>query len=350
MKAIAVRPGVAGSLGLEQTDLPPGPEGGLLVRTLAVGVCGTDMEIIAGAHGEAPPSRDRLIIGHESLGVVEQAPDGSAFSVGDHVAGIVRRPDPVPCSCCARGAWDMCLNGLYLERGIKGLDGFAAESFRVEPEYAVKVDPDLAITGVLVEPASVVAKAWRRVDSVAALNCQTPQTALVTGAGPIGLLAALLAIQRGLEVHVLDRVTSGPKPRLVEQAGATYHTGSLEKACKEPGITVECTGVGELALAAIRNSGRNGIVCLTGVSEGGKRISVDAGGLNRDLVLENDVVFGSVNANRDDYEAAVRALSAADPSWLSGVITRRVPLESWQEAYSRRDGDVKTVITFDGSG
>lgn len=349
MKAVAVETGTAGSQGLRDLAEPPGPPDGMLVRTLLVGVCGTDREIISGFYGKAPPGKDHLIIGHESLGVVEDAPPNSGFAPGDHVAGIVRRPDPVPCDCCERGDWDMCLNGRFTERGIKGLHGFAAERFKIEPGFAVKVDSSLGPAGVLMEPASIVAKAWRRIDSFISLMCGAPTTVLVTGAGPIGLLAALLGTQRGLDVHVLDRVTSGPKPELVKSLGATYHSGALKDALPGADVTLECTGVGMLAFEAIRSSGRNGIVCLTGVSAAGHQVSVDAGAVNRDIVLENDIVFGSVNANRGDYEAAAGALASADRTWLGRLITREVPLDRWREAYTKQEGDVKTVLRFASS-
>src|SRR3954454_13423062 len=192
---------------------PREDEGALLVQGLAMGVCGTDVEITRGEYGSAPEGDERLILGHESLGRVLEAAGG--FDEGDLVVGIVRRPDPEPCVCCARGEWDMCRNGRYTERGIKERDGYGAERWRVPPEYAVRLDPALERVGVLMEPTTVVAKAWEQIDRIGSRACSDARSALVTGAGPIGLLAALLAAQRGLEVHVLDRVESGPKPDLV---------------------------------------------------------------------------------------------------------------------------------------
>src|SRR4051812_22848580 len=159
MRAITLKPGLKDSARLDDVPEPPVTDGAVLVRTLALGVCGTDHEIVAADYGEAPPGQERLVLGHESLGVVEEAPDG-ALKRGDHVVGIVRRPDPVPCPACAAGEWDMCRNGRYTEHGIKGLHGFGAELFRIDAEYAVKVDKTLGILGVLLEPTSVVAKAW----------------------------------------------------------------------------------------------------------------------------------------------------------------------------------------------
>ena len=140
------------------------------------------------------------------------------------MVGIVRRPDPIPCPNCVVGEWDMCRNGQYTERGIKQINGFMSERWRVEPEYVVKVDRSLGLLGVLLEPTTVVAKAWEQVAAVGQRAFWDPRTVLVTGAGPIGLLAALVGKQRGLEVHVLDRAESGAKPDLVRALGATYHT------------------------------------------------------------------------------------------------------------------------------
>lgn len=345
MLALTVVPGRAGSARVEEVEEPPLADGPVLVQTLAVGVCGTDREIVDGHHGEPPPGRERLVLGHESLGRVVDAPAASAFAPGDLVAGIVRRPDPVPCVSCAAGEWDMCRNGLYTERGIKGLWGFASERYRSHPEFLVRVEPALGELGVLLEPASILAKAWEHVERIGSRATWRPRTVLVTGAGPIGLLAALFGAQRGLDVHVLDRVVSGRKPELVRALGATYHSSSVAEACQESDIVVECTGAAGVVLDVISCTGAGGVVCLTGVSPGGRVVEVDAGMLNRRMVLENDVVFGSVNANRRHYEQAARTLASADRSWLAGLVTRRVPLERWDQALRKEPDDVKVVLT-----
>jgi threonine dehydrogenase-like Zn-dependent dehydrogenase len=238
----------------------------------------------------------------------------------------------------------MCRNGLYTEHGIKQRDGFGAERYRLDPAFAVKLAPGLAQVGVLLEPASILAKAWEHAEAIGRRARWEPRRVLVTGAGPIGLLAALMGVQRGLEVYVLDRVTEGPKPGLVRDLGAAYSNGPVSEMCPEADVILECTGAGQLVLDAMRCSAPGGIVCLTGVSSGGRTLEIDAAALNRVMVLENDVVFGAVNANRRHYEAAAEALTAADPSWLERLITRRVPLERWPEAMVRRPGDVKPVI------
>lgn len=344
MRALTLVPGRAGSAALEEVDEPQAAEGAALVEGLAVGVCGTDAELVAGAYGEPPTGCDRLIIGHESLGRVLDAPAASGLERGDLVAGIVRRPDPVPCPPCGAGEWDMCRNGLYTERGIKGRHGYGSERWRVEPAFAVRIDPDLESVGTLLEPTSVVAKAWEHVERIGARAYWAPRRLLVTGAGPVGLLAALLGAQRGLEVHVLDVVDEGPKPELVAALGATYHTGGTAEVAASSDVVIECTGAGSVVLEVLSHSAPDGIVCLTGVSSGGRTIPVDPGQLGRTLVLENDVVFGTVNANRRHWQAGLEALGQADRTWLEGLVTRREPLERWEAALRRKPDDVKVVI------
>lgn len=343
MKALTVTPGQAQSARLRDVPEPAEADGPILVEGLAVGICGTDVEIVNAEYGSPPPGVDYLVLGHENLGRVLEDPTGT-FTAGDLIVGVVRRPDPVPCPNCAAGEWDMCRNGEYTERGIKARHGYCSQRWRIEPDFAVRLPADTEEVGMLLEPTTVVAKAWEHVERIGSRAVFSPRTALVTGAGPIGLLAALLGVQRGLEVHVLDQVTDGPKPDLVGDLGATYHSGSLDDLDLQPDIVIECTGVPAVVFAAMHHNGRDGIVCLTGVSSLGRSLSIDIGALNREIVLENDVIFGSVNANRRHYEQGVDALAKADRSWLARLITRRVPLDRFAEALDRRPGDIKTVI------
>ena len=348
MRALTLDPRTADSLQVTELPEPEPRPGELLVEGLAVGVCGTDKEIARAEYGWAPPGRDRLVLGHESLGRVLTAPPESGFATGDLVVGVVRRPDPAPCGACAHGEFDNCRNGDYTERGIKELDGYAAERWCVESDYAVVLDPRLAHVGVLVEPTSVVAKAWEQVRRVGERAWYEPERALVTGAGPIGLLAAMIGRQQGLDVHVLDLVEEGPKPDLVRRLGATYHHGDVDEVASRlrPDVVIEATGVGSLVYSAMRNTAPFGVVCLTGISSGGRKIEVDVAGANREMVLENDVVVGSVNANLRHYRQAADALAKADPSWLDGLISRRVPLEEFADAFTARPDDVKVVIAL----
>ncbi|MDQ1666476.1 MAG: glucose 1-dehydrogenase [Actinomycetota bacterium] len=348
MRALTVKPGVKESLALMEVAEPSPEQGSVLVEGLAVGLCGTDAEIVSGAYGEPPPGRELLVLGHENIGRVKEAPDGSGLSEGDLVVGIVRRPDPVPCPACAAGEWDMCRNGQYTEHGIQGLDGFARELWRGQPDAMVKLDPSLAHVGVLLEPTTIVAKAWEQIDRIGRRAFYEPRVAVVTGAGPVGLLAALLGVQRGLEMHVFDRVTDGPKPRLVRDLGATYHSDTLRESGIKADVMVECTGVTAVVLDTMLCGALDAITCLAGVSTPGTTVPVDIGNMNRSTVLGNHVIFGSVNANRRHYEAAADALSKADASWLGRLITRRVPLEQYAGAFVRQAGDVKVVLELQG--
>lgn len=345
MKAVTVAPGTAASLRLQDVPEPDASHGSVVVETLAVGICGTDVEIADGGYGWAPPGRDRLVLGHESLGrVVDPGP--SDLVAGEHVVGIVRRPDPVPCPHCAVGEWDMCSNGGYTERGIKGVDGFMSERWRVEPDYAVRVDKDLGILGVLLEPTTVVTKAWEHIAAIGLRAFWDPRTVLIVGAGPIGLLAALVAAQHDADVHVLDRVSSGRKPDLVQRLGGTYHTGTMADLGLAPDVVVECTGVDELVHGAMEAVAPAGVVCLTGVGSASTPGTPSQAMPATDVVLKNAVVLGSVNANRRHYHRAARILAAADRAWLDQLITRQVRPDEAAQAVRRAPDDIKAVVRF----
>ena len=346
MKAITVQPHTPGSSSLDDIPEPDPHNGSVLVETIAVGVCGTDVEIVEGKYGWAPPGKARLVLGHESLGRVIDPGTASAFREGDLVVGIVRRPDPVPCPNCAVGEWDMCRNGKYTERGIKEIDGFMSERWRIEPEYAMKVDPSLGLLGVLLEPTTVVTKAWEQVLTIGQRAFWEPHTVLVTGAGPIGLLAALVGKQHGLEVHVLDRAESGAKPDLVRALGATYHTGRAADVGFQPDVIVECTGVGQVIADSVNVVGAGGIVCLTGVGTGGRTVGYSTADLAATMVLQNNVIVGSVNANKRHWFKAGQALARADATWLARLLSRRERPEAFMNALHRQPDDIKVVIQF----
>ena len=346
MKAITVEPHKSGSAQLVDVPEPDVRNGSVLVEAIAVGVCGTDVEISEGKYGWAPPGKTRLVLGHESLGRVIEPDSTGRMKEGELVVGIVRRPDPVPCPNCAVGEWDMCRNGKYTERGIKQIDGYMSEHWRIEPDYAIKIDPSLGLLGVLLEPTTVVAKAWEEVERIGSRSFWEPRTVLVTGAGPIGLLAALLGRQRRMDVHVLDRVESGTKPDLVRALGATYHSGSVTSIGFEPDVVIECTGVGPVINDSIQQVGSGGIVCLTGVGAGGAASNLITADVATDAVLKNKVVVGSVNANKRHWYKGGEALARADRDWLAKLISRREKPENFRRALERKPDDIKVVIQF----
>jgi len=322
---------------------------------------GTDLEILEGQYGEAPPGGDYLIIGHESLGRVEEVTDGTeGLSPGDWVVAMVRRPDPVPCRNCAAGEWDMCLNGLYTERGIKGRHGFLAELYAEEPKFLVTIPEELSAFAVLLEPLSIVEKAMDQIKRIQSRMVWQPERAVVLGAGTIGLLAGMLLRLGGLEVHIYNRSEQKIKRDLTESIGANYVLAGahplgheLESEIGPVDIVVEATGFSPLAFDAMDMVGPNGIVCLTGVSGGSRTLQIAADHLNLEMVLMNKVVFGTVNANRRHFESGVghlREIEARWPGVLWRMITRRFPIERFSEALQRSSQDVKTVIEIASAG
>jgi threonine dehydrogenase-like Zn-dependent dehydrogenase len=346
VRALTVRPGVPNSASLRDVPEVQRTQRSVLVRALTVGVCGTDREIVEGHYGTAPRGSEYLILGHESLGEVLEAPADTEFRRGDLVVGIVRHPDPQPCSACAVGEWDMCRNGGYTEHGIKERDGFCVERFFSEPGFLVRLDSSARDTGVLLEPASVVAKAWDHIERIGQRTASwRAERVLITGAGPIGLLAALLAQQRGCDLHVYDRDRGETKRGLVTRLGGQYHSDSLDAACAlGADVIIECTGAAAVMAGVIANNPAGAIVCLAGLSSGSHRIPYDFTRLNREMVLQNDVILGTVNANRRHYELAAAALSQADQDWLRRLISRHVPLSDWRRALQRQPDDIKVVI------
>ena len=358
MQAIVVTPKKAGSGRVEEVPTPsPGP-GEALIKTIEVGVCGTDLEILNGDYGEAPPGDDYLILGHENFGQVVEAPDGGDLAVGDHVVCVVRRPDPVPCAACAAGEFDMCSNGQYTERGIKGRHGFMSEFFTETPAYLVKLPPELETIGVLIEPLTVVEKAIQQAVEIQRRLVWELEEAVVTGAGPIGLMATFLLRSMGIKVWTVDIVErTSNRAKMVEACGATYVKGdetSLLQLSEQLGdhidLIVEATAVPQIVFEAMDAVGPNGVVALTGVSAGSRKLEVAGAHLNFEMVLMNKVVFGSVNANKRYYASAVKDLGAFEQLWpglCEQVITRRVPYGNFADALAPRAGiDVKSTISF----
>src|SRR5918998_2767175 len=292
--AIAIHPGQANSLHL--TEIPreePGP-GEVLVRVRQVGLCGTNRELIHGSFGSAPAGVASLVLGHEMLGRVEAVgPEVFDFSPGQLVTATVRRPDG--CPACEAGQPDMCQWLDYTERGIVGLHGFMTESVVEDVRWVVGVPHELAHIGVLVEPLSVVEKAWRQANLIQRrLASWNPKTALVLGAGPNGLLGTLLLRSRGMEVVTMAR---RPAPHtaaeIVEAAGARYaatqETSIQEVAAALPPIDLvfEATGSAEPGFAAMEILGNNGVLVLLSSASGPAELTVPAAAINGSLLRGN---------------------------------------------------------------
>lgn len=346
MKAIAVIPGKPNSMHLREVPKPKAsdiPNGrGVLVKVLRVGVDGTDKEINAAEYGAAPQGYDYLITGHESFGIVEEVgPNVVELKSGDYVVATVRRPghsiyDQV-------GTYDMTTDDMYYERGINLRHGFLAEYYVDDPEYIVKFPRGLKEVGVLLEPTTVVEKGIAQAYEIQRrLRVWRPHKAAVMGAGTIGLLATLALRLRGLEVVTLGRT---PKPylnsELIEAVGARYETTvdlPIVESAKKYGpfdIIFEATGASSVVFESMQALGKNGVLVLSSVTGGNKKIEVPADKINLDYVLGNKVTVGTVNANREYFEMGVKDMAHAEAEyrgWLRRLLTHPVKgLENYKE-------------------
>jgi threonine dehydrogenase-like Zn-dependent dehydrogenase len=348
MKAVAVFPGKADSAHLTEipepriTDVRGGR--GVLVRILRVGLDGTDHEINAGEYGLPPDGSDFLVLGHESLGVVEEVgPNVTEVTPGDYVVARVRRAGT---SLYDRmGMPDMTTDDTYLEHGISRVHGFLTEKYVEEPEYLIRVPSALRDVGVLLEPTSVVEKGIIQAYEIQRrLKVWQPRSAAVLGAGTIGLLASMVLRNLDLEVFTFGR-TSPPylNSELIEGIGAHYVSTkqtSLQDAAEMYGqfdLVFEATGFSPLVFEAMCVLlGKNGVIVLSSVTGGMRRVEVAADAINLDFVLGNKVMVGTVNANREHFQAGVRDLAIAEaqyPGWLGRLLTHPVQgLEGFREA------------------
>jgi len=357
MKAVAVVPGSPESVHVrDDAPDPPSEPGQALIRVLETGVCGTDMEIHQGLYGQAPSGSDFLILGHESLGVVESSIGDSGLTPGDLVVATVRRPCPEMCGPCSSGQNDMCLTGHFRERGIGGLHGFMSDRYAESPRYLVRVPTALRAFAVLTEPMTIVEKGIEQAFRAQERLPWDPQEAVVLGAGPVGILAAAALRLRGFKVTVAALEPEGSfKDTLLAEAGVDYVStrstplDALPEKLGHVDIVFEATGAAAVVFPALQMLGPNGVGILTSVTGGQRKLEVDVAGWNRAMVLGNRLVFGTVNAARRHFEAALRDFEAAEsrlPGWLGRLITRRLPVSEAMSALVRTPEDIKTVLEF----
>jgi threonine dehydrogenase-like Zn-dependent dehydrogenase len=368
MKAIGVFPA------RRQVNLVDHPEpkitspSGVKLRILEVGICGTDREIVSFQYGTPPPGSEYLVLGHESLGeVIEVGPAVTRVKRGDLVVTMVRRPCTHPeCYPCTAGRQDFCITGDFTERGIKGAHGFATNFVVDDETYMNVVPPGLREVAVLTEPLTIAEKAitqvWQVQRRLPWVRPGAPgpkgrsHRAVVLGAGPVGLLGAMALASAGFHTTVFSRA-SGPhdKAGLVSSFGATYvaaETNTLEQLAKQVGnidLVYEATGAAGVSVKMMEVLGTNGVFVFTGVPGRKAPIELDADLIMRNLVLKNQVVFGTVNAGRDDYEAAIRDLGsfmARFPEAVRRLITGRHPIEQAGDVLLNPPGGIKDVITI----
>ena len=332
----------------------PRPEPGAgeaLVRTLRVGVDGTDHEVVAGNHGSPPPGADYHVLGHEAVGVVED-PNGTRFSAGDIVAPTVRRrPADGTNEYFERGEADMAPPEATLERGIDGAHGFMSEYFTSPAEFLVSVPPELAESGFLLEPISISEKALELAFASRSSFEWTPKSALVLGNGPLGLVTVAM-LARELEVYCLGR-RDRPDPTidLIEELGATY-VDSRETpvdevaAVHEPmDLVYEATGNARHAFESVEALAPNGVAALLGVPDSW-RFEIDGGRLHEEFVLHNKALVGSVNSGRRHFEAAVGRLAELPARFVESFVTDIAPHRSFEPAFDRGATNIKTAVEF----
>lgn len=346
MKALAVIPGRAHSLHLIDVPKPalenvPGGRG-VLVRVLRVGVDGTDKEIDAAEYGQAPPGHDYLITGHEGFGQVEAVgPAVTGLAPGDFVVATVRRPGS---SLYDRiGTSDMTTDDVYFERGINLRHGYLAEYYVDDADFIVKVPVGLKDVGVLLEPMTVVEKGIAQAYEIQRrLRVWRPRRAAVMGAGTIGLLAALALRLRGLDVTVFGlRPPPYLNADLLACIGARYVSSAatpIVDGARDFGpfdIIFEATGHSPVVFDSMQALGKNGVLVLSSVTGGDRRVEVPADRINLEFVLGNKVMVGTVNANREYFEHGVEDMALAEaefPGWLARLLTHPIPgLDRYRE-------------------
>lgn len=366
MKAISLRPHTTDVMLADLAEPVITSPHQVKMKTLAVGICGTDREEISGGRADAPPDKERLVIGHEMFGeVVEVGSNVSRAKVGDLGVFMVRRGCG-ECAACKANRSDMCYTGRYRERGIKEADGYQCQYVVDEEAYFVKVPDAMKEIGVLTEPMSVAAKAIdeamtiqaaRMKDFIDRDNWLRGRRALIAGIGPIGLLAAFALRDLGAEVYGMDIVDEDSlRVKLLRELGGTYINGKnlkvtdIDSAVGEMDFVFEAAGIAQLQIQLIDTLGINGVYVATGIPGDTRMLTIDGGMLMQQLVLKNQVVVGSVNASIHHFEQAVQYLHHSMqryPEAIRSVITRKVPYEQYEKALMEHDpSDIKVVVTW----
>jgi glucose 1-dehydrogenase len=354
MKAIVVRPGENDSIHMRDMADPKMKPDQVAVKMLRVGLCGTDAEINHGLYGKPPDGEEFLILGHENLGVVEEVGKKvKGWKVGDVVVSTVRRPCGI-CLHCKSGENDMCTSGEYTERGIMRRHGFMAEYYVESPQYLNKIPKAVRDFAVLLEPMSVVEKG---IDHAFLLQRRTvwkPTFAMVLGGGPIGLLAAAVLRARGLRTVVTGReAPTDLRAQIVKQLGAEYlcvadrTLPDVISQTGNPDLVVEATGSAKVVFDAMEILAPVGVLCLLSVTGGQTHHDEPIDLINQRLVIGNQVVFGSVNANPRHFAMGVKDFVTIDKKWpgaLARLLTNRIPWENHKTWFTERGGGIKSTL------
>jgi threonine dehydrogenase-like Zn-dependent dehydrogenase len=347
MHGLVTQPGVAGSAHVAELPDAHAAGGQVLLRVLEVGVCGTDREISEGHFGIPPAGGGELVLGHELLGVVER--DGNGLSRGDLVTATVRRSCG-HCLACDEGSPDSCLTGDYSERGITRLDGFARELVAEDAAQLIPIPRSLDRLGVLAEPTSICERAIRHARTIGGRQPWELERALVLGAGAIGTLSTFLLRLAGVDVWT---ASLEPHADLVTACGARYVStqkvslGALRAEVGGFDLVIAAVPDAQVMADSLGLLRRSGVACLLGIDGRNQRVGVDGPVVGVDAILENRVLFGSVNAHRQDWLAGVEALDRARERWpgaLETFVGLRVPLDRFAEAFDYRGGKATLVL------
>jgi len=348
MRALALRRGAETATVVERPRPEPA-SGEALVRTLRVGIDGTDHEILAGEHGGFPAGDDHLVVGHEAVGVVVE-PNETDLETGDVVVPTVRRPPDGGNDYFERGEPDMAPPSAYHERGIDGAHGFAAEYFTSRPEFLVEIPPALAEVGFLVEPISITEKALELARASRSSFEWSPESAIVLGNGSLGLTTLAMLVDEVDRLYCLGR-RDRPDPTLdiVDELGATY-VDSRETAVDEipvayegMDLVYEATGYAKHGVESVHALAHNGVAALLGVPRSWS-FEVDGGAFHEQLVMGNRALVGSVNANGRHFRRAVDSLAALPEWFLDELVTGVYGLDEFERAFVDDDSTIKTAV------
>jgi threonine dehydrogenase-like Zn-dependent dehydrogenase len=366
LNAIAVVPGTKAVRLVDRPEPAIVAPDDIKLKVLRVGICGTDREQAAGGRGKAPAGQEDLVLGHEMFGqVVDVGGAVTMVSPGDYAVFTVRRGCGT-CRPCAINRSDMCRTGRYSERGIWGLDGYQTEFVVDRERFVVRVAPELEAVGVLAEPFSVAEKAiseavhlqrTRLPDMATSLDWLSGKRCLVAGLGPIGLLAALSLRLRHADVWGLDVVdATTARPRWLQGIGGRYldgrqaTPGHLGDRIETFDVIVEATGIASLEFNLLDALATNGVYAVTGIPAGDRPLTIDGARIIRQLVLQNQLMVGSVNASRDHFQLAVNDLVLAEARWpnhVAGLITHRHPYGEFDSAFQHHGSDeIKVVLEW----
>ncbi|PWT88569.1 MAG: glucose dehydrogenase [Acidobacteria bacterium] len=376
MNALAVFPHDKRIELIEQPDPTVEKGNHVKLQMLEVGVCGTDREIARFEYGTPPEGSDFLILGHESLArVVELGKLVKNLAEDDLVIVSVRRPClNSSCLACRAGRQDFCYTGEYSERGIRKAHGFLAEYITEDRRYITRIPKQLRNVAILIEPLTIAEKALAQIYTIqerlpwgirhdrsghSQLGAQPGQKthhAVVVGAGPIGLLGAMLLLLHHFQVTVYSREPqTDRRAQLISSAGARYVCSSnvsVDQLIKQTGnidLVYEATGAAKIAFDLLKYLGTNGIFVFTGVPGTKAEVELDTSLLMKNLVLKNQLLLGTVNADIDDFQNAVRDLSHFVVRWpnaVEGLITSRSPLTSYQDVLlTSNPNRIKSVLT-----